>query len=91
MLSEYAFPTSVSILTANCFIVSFGSLRISLHKTLWCCSFLSESNLFENSSVNLLQFVLYLLVKLKTISELHQQVLFGLMLCVYVSNFDGVV
>ena len=33
----YAFLTSVSILTASCLIVSFGILRISLPKTLWCC------------------------------------------------------
>ena len=33
-LCEYAYRTSVSILTANCLIVSFGSLRISLHKIL---------------------------------------------------------
>ena len=37
-------------------MVSFGNLRISLHKTLWCCLFLSESNNFENSCVNLYQF-----------------------------------
>ena len=41
--------------TANCLMVSFGNLRISLHKTLWCCLFLSESNIFENSCVNLFQ------------------------------------
>ena len=50
-----AFLTSNSILTASCLIASFGILRISLHKTLWCCLFLSESNIFENSSVNLFQ------------------------------------
>ena len=37
-------------------MVSFGNLRILLHKTLWCCLFLSESNIFENSCVNLFQF-----------------------------------
>ena len=42
--------------TANCLMVSNGNLRISLHKTLWCCLFLSESNIFENSCVNLFQF-----------------------------------
>ena len=41
--------------TANCLMVSFGNLRISLHKTLWCCLFFSESNIFENSCVNLFQ------------------------------------
>ena len=34
VLSEYAFRTDVSVFTASCLIVSFGSLRISLHKTL---------------------------------------------------------
>ena len=38
-------PTSVSSLTASCLIVLFGILRISLHKTLWCCLFLSESKI----------------------------------------------
>ena len=33
VLSEFAFRTKVSILTANCLIVSFGSLLILLHKT----------------------------------------------------------
>ena len=42
--------------TANCLMVSFGNLRISLHKTLCCCLFLSESNIFENSCVNFFQF-----------------------------------
>ena len=56
MLSDYAFRTSVSMRAAKCLIVSFGNLRISLHKTLWCCLFFSESNIFENSCVNLFQF-----------------------------------
>ena len=34
ILSEYAFRTNVSILTASCLFVSFDCLRISLHKTL---------------------------------------------------------
>ena len=55
VLSEYAVRTSVSIRTANCLIVLVGYLRISLHKILWCCLFLSESNIFENSCVNLFQ------------------------------------
>ena len=37
MLIKYAFRTKVISLTASCFIVSFGSLRISSHKTLCCC------------------------------------------------------
>ena len=55
VLSEYAFRTNVSILNASCLIVSFSILRISLHKTIWCCLFPSESNVFENSCVNLFQ------------------------------------
>ena len=34
MLSEYAFRTSVSILTANCLIVSFGN-QVWFVLTLW--------------------------------------------------------
>ena len=52
-MSEYAFQNRVSVLTASCLFVSFGSLRISLNKTLQGCLFLSESNIFENSCVNL--------------------------------------
>ena len=52
-MREYAFPFNVSIVTASCFNVSLGSLRILLHRTLWCCSFISESNIFEKSCVNL--------------------------------------
>ena len=54
-IREYTSLTKVSIVTASCLIVSFGILRISLHKILWCCLFLSGSNFFENSCVNLFQ------------------------------------
>ena len=46
------FLTNFSFLTASCLIVSFGILRISLHKILWCCLFFTESNIFEVSCVN---------------------------------------
>ena len=49
------FSNECSNLTASCLIVSFGILRFSLHKTLWCCLFLSESNIFRSSCVNLFQ------------------------------------
>ena len=42
-----------SIQFMSCLIVLFGSLQISLHKTLCCCLFLSESKIFEISCVNL--------------------------------------
>ena len=49
------FLTKISSLTASCFIVSLRRLRILLHRTLGRCLFLSESNIFENSPVNLFQ------------------------------------
>ena len=55
LLREYAFLSKISSFTASCFIVPLGSLRISLHRTFWCCLFLSESNSFEKSCVKLFQ------------------------------------
>ena len=49
------FRTMVSILTASCFTVLFGSLRFLLHKILGCYLFFSESNIFENFWVNCFQ------------------------------------
>ena len=71
-------------------MVSFGNLRISLHKTLCCCLFLSESNIFENSSVNLFQFDFISKAILKTIFGLRRLRLSVSTLCVDVSNFDVV-
>ena len=34
VLRDEAFRTRVSIVTASCFIISFGNVRISLHKIL---------------------------------------------------------
>ena len=54
-MREYVFRTNVSILTATCLIVSLGSLRFSLHKTLKLGLFLLESGIFENCCVILFQ------------------------------------
>ena len=87
-MSEYASRTSVSILTASCLIVSLGNLQFSLHKSLRCCLFLSDSIIFENSCVSLFQSDFISLGKTEIIFGLRHQVWFGLKLCVYVSHFD---
>ena len=91
VFNEYAFRTSVSMRTANCLMVSFGNLRISLHKTLCCCLFLSESNIFENSCVNLFQFDFISRGNTeKPFLGLRRLKLFVSTLCVDVSSFDVV-
>ena len=51
----------------------------------------SESNIFEKSGVNLFQSDFISKGKTENLFELRLQVLFVLTLCVYVSNFGGVV
>ena len=51
----------------------------------------SESNIFEKSGVNLFQSDFISKGKTGNLFELRLQVLFVLTLCVYVSNFGGVV
>ena len=69
-------------------MVSFGNLRISLHKTLCRCLFLSESNIFENSCVNLFQFDFISIGNNENHFGLRHLRLFVSTLCVDVSNFD---
>ena len=76
--------------TANCLMVSFGNLRISLHKTLCCCLFLSESNIFENSCVNLFQFDFISIGNTENHFWAAPSKLFVSTLCVDVSSFDVV-
>ena len=52
---EYAFLTSVSILSASVLIVLFGILQFSMHKNFGVVCFFSESNAFENSGMKLTQ------------------------------------
>ena len=52
VLRELAFLPRVLILTASSFFVSFESLWIREHRTLWCCLFRSETSIFGKCCIN---------------------------------------
>ena len=85
VIREYAFRTKASTLTVSCFLLSRWALRISLHKTLWCYLFLSETNHFENSCVNCFQSDFISIGRSQNLFSASPSSLFEIKLCVYVS------